>query len=144
MTQAITVKEVKAAAARAYDHGLLLAQAPPRTEYGYSQVCSDGVMRFCAIGACLSEETHRGIKAKGLDSAGLSSLVHTDLKKHISWKRRQANKLTKIQFTHDQWMKMVKRSSPGVTKPYALGVIPPVVAAETAFLKAIGHKRVAA
>ena len=137
MTQAITVKEVKANAAKAYDDGLLLAQASPRTMYGYSQECDDGITRFCAIGASLDESVRHRIKINGLDSVSLGTLGSglVGLRTHISWKSRQAKKLTAIQFSHDHWMKMVKRSNPET------GITVALLEAETHFLKTIGHKR---
>lgn len=141
MTQEIVLKEVKAAAARAYDHGLLLAQGDSQTQYGYSQVCKDGVRRFCAIGASLTEDTLNAIKANNLDSASLNSLVHEEkLSNFISWKKRQAKKLALIQFSHDQWMKLVKRSNPETLALLKYPDQNPVREAERDFLKSIGHK----
>jgi hypothetical protein len=102
--QVLTLKEIKAAARKAYKAKRLTAQHPDRAQ----RICvySNGAYR-CAIGAALTKETlaalstftqHSGLSV--LQSQGLVTVTP----------RKDYYEATVIQYAHDAWARAAKAS----------------------------------
>ena len=103
MTQHITLKEVEAACRTAYKENRLIAQGPTSIDYGYQVLGEDKVVRVCAIGAALTDETLEVISTKKLQQVPIGAIIR-ETESLISWDADDFQELVHIQQCHDRWL----------------------------------------
>lgn len=104
----LTLTQIKQRIQDAYDNGLLTAQAPLRDDRKceYVHECSDGVTRFCAIGAAAGNLAGR-IAAGAIYAGALESIealeIFPALLSNYDFRTTAGDRLAELQDLHDVW-----------------------------------------
>lgn len=98
----LTKADIKKAAKKAYKKGLLVAQSPNKEDANcrYAHKCSDGVTRFCAIGAAIPKKIALEYADAGAVycASKISTLIN----------RRTLDWAATFQQAHDKWCNSIR------------------------------------